>query len=1041
MIPNKITISGFMSYREPQTIDFRDASLWALSGKNGAGKSAVFDAITFVLFGIYRNQAQNYGDLINHQSDRAVIEFDFTVGDQEYRVRRTIPKKGLATRSAATLIRGNPDQIIPIPGTEKDKGFDEWVTKKVGLNYFTFTSSVLLMQNNSDSLLDAPIDKRYDVLSQLIDLSRYEALEKKAREWEKHWKGIAIAHRDRLRGMLDITDALIASTQSRIDQAASGHSAAQSRVGELTTLFGQAKEWEMRSSERQTCLNELAQAKKVTADEAGIASRFHRWQELQQCLPILETVLAARTRLSTTSKEIVRCQAEYDATLEPLAQAHTQANVLAEKVVAQDACVEAVRQTWMDASQKVAGLAPTIALLDRVDDDNREAVRLRKVVAGYPSDLDTQARSFANQSNSANIACQSLRDLSRLATERLELQRSVNKRQASEEVIDGLENRLTQQVAERDALAAQLQDATTEEWRCRENRTRAETLLDEANTRVEMFESVVGEPTCRYCGKGLDAAHILTERNELEITVEHQKQALLDTDRLYRAAATTLLRVTEQHAKARTDVTDTDGKLAREKQSLQGSDDQINRHVEALRESFENLSVVYQSKVATTMPANSSGWLATIYPATDDLTAIRHEGEKASDLEKSLKALQAQQQTRKTDWALLEAKEKSLRETRQTLPSGWDQARDVYSRGIMLRDRSSAELGAAQAEQRLLNANLATAQKSTDEIGRRQVHAHDELSRHQAKQAEIQDTLVGQIRQLPEAWQKIGEAITLVTMQSFRNEFAGLHSANTQYHTLSTARAAAERCTRRIGELDQEILIIPAAAHQSAQKVHEMLGLAQDALTQVGKQKVEAEQDLQRLTSAQKERVATQTSLREAERKEYLYGILAVQFGDRGIRARLINRAENAIVDLASGTLDNLSAGRSRLALREEGKNHQALDLVVYDRKTGNGQPLPIVLASGSQRFRIAISLALAIGQYVRRDSRRIESVIIDEGFGGLDKEGLKNTISELHNLSQFLERIILVSHQEEFNVPAASVYEIDIPDEENATRVRLKGR
>ena len=113
--------------------------------------------------------------------------------------------------------------------------------------------------------------------------------------------------------------------------------------------------------------------------------------------------------------------------------------------------------------------------------------------------------------------------------------------------------------------------------------------------------------------------------------------------------------------------------------------------------------------------------------------------------------------------------------------------------------------------------------------------------------------------------------------------------------------------------------------------------------------------------------------------------------------------------------------------MRETGRNKKALDLEVRDSLTGGQEAIPIVLTSGSQRFRIAISLALSIGKYIRRESRRIESVIIDEGFGSLDKTGREDTIQELRTLQQHLERIILVSHQEEFYQTFQTGYIVNI--------------
>ena len=51
MIPQRIKLSGFLSYKDEQEIRFHESPLWMLSGANGSGKSSIFDAVTFALFG------------------------------------------------------------------------------------------------------------------------------------------------------------------------------------------------------------------------------------------------------------------------------------------------------------------------------------------------------------------------------------------------------------------------------------------------------------------------------------------------------------------------------------------------------------------------------------------------------------------------------------------------------------------------------------------------------------------------------------------------------------------------------------------------------------------------------------------------------------------------------------------------------------------------------------------------------------------------------------------------------------------------------
>ena len=56
MIPVKLHLSGFLSYLEPVDLDFTTFDLACISGANGAGKSSLLDAITWVLFGQARRR-------------------------------------------------------------------------------------------------------------------------------------------------------------------------------------------------------------------------------------------------------------------------------------------------------------------------------------------------------------------------------------------------------------------------------------------------------------------------------------------------------------------------------------------------------------------------------------------------------------------------------------------------------------------------------------------------------------------------------------------------------------------------------------------------------------------------------------------------------------------------------------------------------------------------------------------------------------------------------------------------------------------------
>jgi DNA repair exonuclease SbcCD ATPase subunit len=72
---------------------------------------------------------------------------------------------------------------------------------------------------------------------------------------------------------------------------------------------------------------------------------------------------------------------------------------------------------------------------------------------------------------------------------------------------------------------------------------------------------------------------------------------------------------------------------------------------------------------------------------------------------------------------------------------------------------------------------------------------------------------------------------------------------------------------------------------------------------------------------------------------------------------------------------------------------------------------------SGGQRSRVAIALALAVCRFACREAHPLQSVIIDEAFANLDRDGRMAMIDLLHdasNVGEVLRRIIVVSHHED---------------------------
>jgi DNA repair protein SbcC/Rad50 len=105
MRPVLLEMHGFVAFREPTTVDFRDAEYFALVGPTGSGKSTVIDAMTFALFGsVPRWDDQKVVKLALAPSvNRGTVRLVFDAGDARYVVARELhrsAKGGVTVRNA-----------------------------------------------------------------------------------------------------------------------------------------------------------------------------------------------------------------------------------------------------------------------------------------------------------------------------------------------------------------------------------------------------------------------------------------------------------------------------------------------------------------------------------------------------------------------------------------------------------------------------------------------------------------------------------------------------------------------------------------------------------------------------------------------------------------------------------------------------------------------------------------------------------------------------------------------------------------------------
>ena len=253
----------------------------------------------------------------------------------------------------------------------------------------------------------------------------------------------------------------------------------------------------------------------------------------------------------------------------------------------------------------------------------------------------------------------------------------------------------------------------------------------------------------------------------------------------------------------------------------------------------------------------------------------------------------------------------------------------------------------------------------------------------------------------------------------------------------SQARVSEKVLRHDLNVLEEEERQFPPEARQEPEHVDGLLRAAQQVVNQRTDAVSETKQRRSQLASQRVQREQLQRDVLEAEKERVHADLLAKLLSRERLQLFLVRRAERQVVDHANAVLDRLSGGQLYLRLcgvaEGDGAAGTALQLEAHNRVTGE-RPINVAFLSGSQKFRVAVSLALGLGQYASKQHRPIESVIIDEGFGCLDKEGRQAMIQELHNLRGHLRCILLVSHQEEFADAFADGYRFELVN--GSTRV-----
>ncbi len=988
MTPVELRLRNFLSYGEAAPpLDLEGIRVAVLSGGNGQGKSALLDAVTWALWGEARKSADKIKpdeELLRAGAREMEVDLTFRLDADTYRVVRRFTQSA----SGKTSKPGLEFQVRDADGwrtltAESVRATQAAITARLAMDYETFVNSTFLLQGRSDEFTRKKPGERKEILGKILGLDRYERLAQRA-------SGRWTAARDRAARLDTEAERLVAALgpidawtaeRAEVQLAVEAHEAAVAAAQAAAAAAGErlaAAESAAREADaaREARRAAGSRADALDAERAALDARIAEADALIARADAVEADAAAHDALGAERRALderatlfraladqrSRAQADVDRAQRDAEMALERADLaraaLEQRLAADEARLagrDATARALADADAAAAQLPRLTALRDRRHVAETRLAGVDKEVAHARGELTARVESLRAEHArlSASLAAD-LPDTDALAA-RVEAGR------AAEAELETVREAGAARGAQVDALSAALARWADQSAALAERRARLDAATDEA---------------CPTCGTPL------TDDHRAEVGRTYEREA----------------RETEQKAAADRAARDA---AARERDALRARFKAIQQTAADGRAAAEALA---DARARAAQDAETRARLAAIAREGKAARVERDAGgvppallARRTEIERELDgitfdpeqfaALQAAAAGRDRLRADLRELERIAGEA-ETARASLARARaDVEAR------REALASGAPSAAER---ARLAAVEAQIAGVGY-------DAARHESVQREL-DRLAGAplaLKALFDARRTAAEGAERRAVLRDERAAADAEIARLDAVLASLAERLAERDAAR-AQRD--------AAREQATTAAAALSSALARRGALDERLARAEQDRDALARVRRE-------LREAKAERQLYGHLRRAFSKNGIPSLIVEETLPEVEDRANRLLERLDGGRTRVALetlkdKKTGGTKETLDIRITD---GAGLPRAYEMYSGGEAFRVNFALRLALAQMLaERAGTRIRTLVVDEGFGTQDREGLAALVGAIHAVQDDFDLILVITHLDE---------------------------
>lgn len=990
MKPETLVLRNIGPFRGTHTVDFTGlGDIFLVYGKTGAGKTTIFDAISYALYGeapgerkgISREMRSQYAD----PSDESAVSFAFALSGKRYRVTRTLPYEKIGVRSGK--VQSVPEEVTLEEETEgawKDASStnksdtNARVESIIGLSADEFSRIVLLPQGEFARFLRLNSNERKVVLSKLFPVEQYARVTELARDRSRE-----------LSARLKETEKELISLQERFNR--------QSYEGDRDAL---ARNIEDLKSRRDSLRSTIRERSTVLERSRAAAQRKERERELAARLSALES--------DTGRVDGLRAQIERARRAAPLAV--KLAAIEENAARAESGKAELSRLDGEISAERVLldGLEAQKDRLSALASEKDELLLSRerlRVAVGIAESLETEIAAYETTKRTLTTA------------------------KAKKAELEGEREKLAQRLAALEAERSTY-DARNEES------ARARDALEAARQVKALADEYGAERKTRdaHAGAiGLIAGDIELARRDGEIAKAELEAIEREAEDARVAGAAADLASRLEAGKPCPVCGSLDHPAPAQGHALAGFTgaeriDAGKRRLETLSARIAALEKTQAAREADL--ANSTARLGALEKKLSTVAA------QAAPDARMPSPVEATESVRTLAKAAQDAQDALARAR-----SAWREAEEITRRAaevsaeIERGGKALLELERAAAEQKAETAQKKARFREAFPSGDGSDDPTDALERCESRILEIESDLSSHESKLTESRARAhvlsGKRDSLAL--SLAEMAEGLAKDEASFtRDLEKAGFAGQDEARKAAIPEGERVRLERAVSDADAALAETRGLLADVrkelsgwdgpdadsvvaeLDGINAALAEADSELESRSGAlaELEALKARNDELEAERAErsIAAGRMSALANDltganslkTGFDAWILGMYLEEITAYANSRLERMSEGRYRIQLNDsyrKGNAYAGLDLEILDAYTGKARPSATL--SGGETFMASISLALGLADSIQSRSGgiQLDAVFIDEGFGSLDESSLERAIGILDEI------------------------------------------